>query len=97
VSGVSFGETGRSLQLTRKVIGYTWQYVNKDGGPDRWFANNPQIPIASYEQVPALRSGIRSGATLPDPVPRIPGLRDNQTGSSRNGGSDSGNGTNGGA
>lgn len=30
------------------IIGYTWQFVNKDGGPDRRFANNRQIPICSY-------------------------------------------------
>jgi hypothetical protein len=30
------------------VIDSTWQYVNKDGGPDRRFSNNPTIPIAKY-------------------------------------------------
>lgn len=28
-----------------EVIGQTWQYVRKDGGPDRRFNNNRQIPI----------------------------------------------------
>lgn len=31
-----------------KVVGQTWQYVNKKGGPDRRFSNNRQIPIVSY-------------------------------------------------
>lgn len=31
-----------------EIIGYTWQYVNKNGGPDRRFSNNRQIPLALY-------------------------------------------------
>ena len=38
-----------------RVVGTTWRYTNKGGGPDRRFANNPQIPIAEYAQV-VLRS-----------------------------------------
>lgn len=34
-----------------RTVGQTWRYVNKKGGPDRRFANNPQIPIAEYEAV----------------------------------------------
>lgn len=30
------------------VVGQTWQYVNKDGRPDRRFSYNPTIPIARY-------------------------------------------------
>jgi hypothetical protein len=30
------------------VVGHSWQYVRKDGGPDRRFRNNRQIPIAQY-------------------------------------------------
>ncbi|MBP1468622.1 DUF4236 domain-containing protein [Candidatus Chloroploca sp. M-50] len=30
------------------VVGYTWQYVRKDGGPDLRFSDNRQIPIAQY-------------------------------------------------
>lgn len=29
-------------------ISKTWQYVNKDGGPDRRFKNNRQLPIMQY-------------------------------------------------
>ena len=32
-----------------QVVGQTWQYVNKDGGPDRRFKNNRQIPVVLYE------------------------------------------------
>jgi hypothetical protein len=31
-----------------QVVGHTWLYVNKNGGPDRRFSNNRQIPIAQY-------------------------------------------------
>jgi hypothetical protein len=31
-----------------RVLGHTWQYVNKSGGPDRRFNNNRQLPILEY-------------------------------------------------
>jgi hypothetical protein len=31
-----------------EVVGHTWQYVNKSGGPDRRFKNNRQLPKAKY-------------------------------------------------
>lgn len=34
-----------------KVVGQTWKYVNKDGGPDRRFKDNRKIPIALYEEL----------------------------------------------
>ncbi|KAF5045072.1 hypothetical protein DSECCO2_485070 [anaerobic digester metagenome] len=33
------------------VVGHTWQYVNKSGGPDRRFSNNRQLPILLYSEV----------------------------------------------
>lgn len=33
------------------VVGQTWQYVNRNGGPDRRFNNNRQLPICLYDQV----------------------------------------------
>ena len=44
---VQFREEG-SVPQDAKVIGKTWRYVNKGGGPDRRFANNYQIPIVLY-------------------------------------------------
>lgn len=42
-----------------KVIGSTWRYVNRSGGPDRRYSNNTEIPIVLYEQVQlASRSGL---------------------------------------
>jgi hypothetical protein len=32
-----------------RVIGQTWKHPNKNGGPDRRFSNNYQIPICLYE------------------------------------------------
>jgi hypothetical protein len=34
-----------------RVVGYTWQYVNKNGGPDRRFSNNRQIPQVLYGEI----------------------------------------------
>jgi hypothetical protein len=34
-----------------RVVGTTWRYTNKGGGPDRRFANNPSIPVAEYAQM----------------------------------------------
>jgi Protein of unknown function (DUF4236) len=33
------------------VVGSTWQYVNKSGGPDRRFSNNRQLPILQYGEI----------------------------------------------
>lgn len=33
------------------VVGKTWQYVNKNGGPDRRFKNNRELPICVYDQL----------------------------------------------
>jgi len=32
------------------VVGQTWKYVNKNGGPDRRFNDNRQIPICMYSE-----------------------------------------------
>jgi hypothetical protein len=37
-----------SLPRDALVVGQTWRYVNKNGGPDRRFNNNRQLPIAQY-------------------------------------------------
>ena len=40
------------------VVGWTWEHPNKDGGPDRRFKDNRQIPICCYE---AMHIGSASG------------------------------------
>lgn len=45
-----------------KVIGHTWKKANKDGTPDRRFANNYQIPIVAYGDIRiASKSGLNEG------------------------------------
>jgi hypothetical protein len=44
----SFIEDER-VPFDAEVIGHTWKHPNKNGGPDRRFANNHQIPICLYE------------------------------------------------
>lgn len=31
-----------------QIVGQTWKYVNKSGGPDRRFRDNRQLPICLY-------------------------------------------------
>ena len=50
ISQRQFVENSRAPQDAR-VVGQTWQYVNKKGGPDRRFANNPTLPICLYDEV----------------------------------------------
>jgi len=38
-----------------QVVDHTWQFVNKNGGPDKRFKNNRQLPVALYEEL-AFRS-----------------------------------------
>ena len=40
-----------SVPSDAELIGYTWKKANKDGSPDRRFANNYQIPILKYGDV----------------------------------------------
>jgi Protein of unknown function (DUF4236) len=37
------------VPLDAQVIGQTWKHPNKNGGPDRRFSDNKQIPICRYE------------------------------------------------
>lgn len=34
-----------------KIEDYTWQYVNKDGSPDRRYNNNRQVPVCQYGEL----------------------------------------------
>ena len=44
---VRFSET-EEVPCDSKIVDKTFQYVNRNGGPDRRFANNPEIPIVEY-------------------------------------------------
>jgi hypothetical protein len=49
-SQVQFRED-RGVPSDGEVIGNTWLYVNRNGGPDRRFRNNREIPIVLYGQL----------------------------------------------
>jgi hypothetical protein len=34
-----------------RLVGTTWKYVNKQGGPDKRFKNNRQLPVLLYERI----------------------------------------------
>ena len=40
-----------AVPVDAQVVGHTWRYVNKSGGPDRRFKDNRQLPIALYEEL----------------------------------------------
>lgn len=46
-SETNFIEHDRTA-LDATVVGHTWQYANKNGGPDRRFRDNRQLPIMRY-------------------------------------------------
>jgi len=60
VDYIEFRETD-GVPGDARVVDHTWRYVNKSGGPDRRFSNNPQIPVCRYERI-ALHS--RSGLNI---------------------------------
>lgn len=46
----NFIEDG-SVPSDTKIVWHTWKHPNKDGGPDRRFADNYQIPVCRYENI----------------------------------------------
>ncbi|MBS0027815.1 DUF4236 domain-containing protein [Chitinophaga sp. 22321] len=38
------------LPQDAKVLDYTWQYVNKAGGPDKRFNDNRRLPVCAYSE-----------------------------------------------
>ncbi len=59
---VSYAKLGTQVTVTNfvekegvpsdsRVSHYTWQYVNKNGGPDRRFNNNRQYPVVNYQEI----------------------------------------------
>jgi len=33
------------------IVDYTWEYINKQGGPDKRFSNNRQLPVLLYSEL----------------------------------------------
>jgi hypothetical protein len=68
VAGLSFGDIQVDRRQTRfiedgappsdaMVVGETWQYLNRKGGPDRRFKNNRQLPICLYGEIDIRSAG----------------------------------------
>lgn len=48
-----------------QVVGETWAHPNKNGGPDRRFANNRRLPICLFEEIGMIGStGLKAGQSL---------------------------------
>jgi hypothetical protein len=56
VAPSNFVETD-SVPYDSEIVSTTWRYTNKGGGPDRRFANNPQIPVVRYANIGMQSSG----------------------------------------
>ena len=50
VNGTRFIES-EGVPRDSQIIDYTWQYVNKNGSPDRRYNNNRQLPICLYADI----------------------------------------------
>ena len=50
VNGTRFIES-EGVPRDSQVIDHTWQYVNKNGSPDRRYNNNRQLPICLYAAI----------------------------------------------
>jgi len=52
---ISFGTTrfveSEAVPKDATVVGHTWKYVNKSGGPDKRFKDNKELPICLYGEV----------------------------------------------
>lgn len=62
IGAVGYDELGVDVRQSRfiedgspprdaKVVDQTWRYVNRNGGPDRRFANKPQLPECLYDEL----------------------------------------------
>jgi hypothetical protein len=47
---IRFIEESR-LPSDARIVGHTWRFVNKDGGPDRRFNSNRQLPVCLYGEM----------------------------------------------
>ncbi len=50
VGDVTFIESG-AVPRDAQIIGHTWQFVNKNGSPDKRFKNNKQLPKCHYGEL----------------------------------------------
>ncbi|MBB5208317.1 hypothetical protein [Chiayiivirga flava] len=54
-----------SVPSDAQVVGRTWRYVNKRGGPDRRFKYNRQLPVCAYNELDLESdSGLRARFSL---------------------------------
>lgn len=80
-------DAASAVPADAEVVDWTWRYVNKRGGPDRRFKDNPKLPIVLYEEVSfSSASGLREtlqlsrrghGKALRDAILRLNGATAN--------------------
>ena len=52
----TYAHTTRFIEIEKvpgdaSVVGNTWEYVNKSGGPDKRFKDNRELPICLYGEI----------------------------------------------
>jgi len=50
-AGVTNFVESETVPSDAQIVKHTWRYVNKNGGPDRRFNNNRQLPVALYQEL----------------------------------------------
>ena len=79
IGALSYLDIESSAQRTRfvesesvpndaQIVGKTWKYVNKSGGPDKRFKENRELPVCLYGEL-ALKSpsGLNTGILFSNP------------------------------
>lgn len=67
VHGQRFVES-ESVPRDAQIVDYTWQYVNKSGGPDKRFQNNKKLPVCFYGEMEVRSaSGINTDIMFSNP------------------------------
>lgn len=62
--GVNFRLNDMKKPKDAKIVGHTWKYVNASGGADRRYKENPEIPIAEFEQLDFTGPNGESGSLM---------------------------------
>jgi hypothetical protein len=78
VGALSYGDVKTSVHGQRfiesdlvpkdaTIVDYTWQYVNKSGGPDKRFQNNKKIPVCLYGEMEVSGAGVNTVIMFSNP------------------------------
>lgn len=67
LDSTAFIESG-NVPNDAAIIGQTWKYVNKSGGPDKRYKDNRQLPICKYGELILTGAGLNTVIMFSKPV-----------------------------